>query len=111
MATDKKVILCLVVMVSLSVYAATANNVQETTVEKCFEFRDVYPPQTLGSNANDERVPLFFGLMMSFGGDVKSSGAIPGVQVALDAINNQPDLLPGYTLHYTLTDSQVCAIS
>ena len=72
-------------------------------------YREIYPPLDMQiSNCTvEERVPLYFGLMMSFGGDVKSSGAIPGVQVALDAINNQPDLLPGYTLHYTLTDSQV----
>ena len=79
-------------------------------------YKDIYPQiadtsvqfgVAVNSSAELERVPLYFGLMMSFGGDVKSSGAIPGVQVALDAINNQPDLLPGYTLHYTLTDSQV----
>ena len=51
---------------------------------------------------------LYFALMMSFGGDFRSSGAIPGVQVALDQINSDPTLLPGYQLHYTLTDSQVC---
>ena len=52
---------------------------------------------------------LYFALMMSFGGDFRSSGTIPGVQVALDQINSDPTLLPGYQLHYTLTDSQVCA--
>ena len=51
---------------------------------------------------------LYFALMMSFGGDYRSSGAIPGVQAALDQINSDPTLLPGYQLHYTLTDSQVC---
>ena len=52
---------------------------------------------------------LYFGLMMSFGGSQKSSGAIPGVQVALDIINNKSrsDILSNYTLHYTLYDSQV----
>ena len=68
-------------------------------------YKQTYP--NVFQNGTVKRLPLFFGLMMSFGGDVKSSGTIPGVQVALDAINNQPDLLPGYTLHYTLTDSQV----
>ena len=52
---------------------------------------------------------LYFALMMSFGGEYKSSGAIPGVQVALDKINNDSTLLPGYKLHYTLTDSRVRA--
>ena len=45
---------------------------------------------------------------MSFGGAYTSSGVIPGIQVALDQINSRQDILPGYTLHYTLQDSQVC---
>jgi gamma-aminobutyric acid type B receptor len=44
--------------------------------------------------------------MLSFGGDYTSIGALPGVQIALDYINNEPSILPGYSLHYTLTDSQ-----
>ncbi len=32
---------------------------------------------------------------------------VPGVEVALDQINSDPTMLPGYTLHYTLVDSQV----
>ena len=44
---------------------------------------------------------------MSFGGNIDSSGAIPGVRVALDRINNDSNLLPGYSLHYALSDSQV----
>ena len=51
--------------------------------------------------------PLYIGLMMSFGGDFDSSSGVPGVQVALNQINSDPSMLPGYTLHYTLTDSQV----
>ena len=52
--------------------------------------------------------PLYFGLIMSFpGGEFDSSGAIAGVRVALDRINNDPTLLPNYTLHYTLTNSSV----
>ena len=52
--------------------------------------------------------PLYFGLIMSFpGGEFDSSGAIAGVRVALDRINNDPMLLPDYTLHYTLTNSSV----
>jgi hypothetical protein len=34
-------------------------------------------------------------------------GVVPGVQYALDQINADPNLLPGYSLHYTLTDSKV----
>ena len=52
---------------------------------------------------------LVFGLIMSFGGNIDSSGAVPGVRVALDRINNDSSLLPGYTLHYALSDSRVSA--
>ena len=66
--------------------------------------RQVYPPV---NSRNNETESLYIALMMSFGGDYTSSGAIPGVQVALDQINADPSILPGYTLHYTLRDSQV----
>ena len=67
-------------------------------------YLQVYPPV----NETDVRMPLHFALTLSFGGDFASVGALPGVQIALDYINSQPSILPGYTLHYTLTDSQVC---
>ena len=54
--------------------------------------------------------PLYIALMMSFGGDFVSSGAIPGVQLAINQINSDPLILPGYTLHYTLLDTQVSVI-
>lgn len=66
-------------------------------------YLQVYPPV----NETDVRTPLYFALMLSFGGDYTSIGALPAVQIALNYINNQPSILPGYTLHYTLTDSQV----
>ena len=50
---------------------------------------------------------LYFGLMLSLSGDDESSGALAGVQAALDEINSRDDLLPGYSLNFTLTDSQV----
>ena len=59
----------------------------------------------LSSTANS--TPLYFGLMLSLSGDYQSSGALAGVQAALDEINSRDDLLPGYSLHYTLTDSKV----
>ena len=60
----------------------------------------------------DGTCPLYIALMMSFGGDFVSSGAIPGVQLAINQINSDPSILPGYTLHYTLLDTQVllCAL-
>ena len=68
-------------------------------------YQPVYPPE----DENDTRVDLYLALTMSFGfgGAFNSSGTVPGIQIALDLINNQPNLLPGYKLHYTLLDSQV----
>ena len=63
-----------------------------------------YPPLRYEPNGPK---PIVFGLIVSFGGSFNSSGAVPGVRVALDMINNKTDLLPGYTLHYALADSQV----
>ena len=66
-------------------------------------YLDIYPPV----DENDTRTPLYFALLQSFGGDYDGSGSVAGLQVALDRINSDPTLLPGYSLHYTLTDSQV----
>ena len=71
-------------------------------------YLQVYPGTDPSGETSVELKSLYFALMMSFGGDYRSSGTIPGVQVALDQINSDPTLLPGYQLHYTLTDSQVC---
>ena len=75
----------------------------------------VYPPVDLSQdqqscspqNSSTGTCPLYIGLIMPFGGDFRSVQALPGVQLALDQINEDEDLLPGYTLHYTLTDSNV----
>ena len=66
-------------------------------------YRQIYPPV----NESDDRTSLFYAIVLSFGGDYTSIGALPGVQIALDYINSEPSILPGYTLHYTLMDSQV----
>ena len=56
----------------------------------------------------EDRQPIFFSLIVSFGESFNSSGVVPGVNVALDVINsNESNLLEGYSLHYVLSDSQV----
>ena len=76
-------------------------------------YTQVYPDvdmtgdQTNCSRSSNETCPLYIALMMSFGGDYITSGVIPGVQLALDQINSDPDILPGYTLHYTLLPTRV----
>ena len=57
----------------------------------------------------DGKTPLYFAFMQSFSGGYVSSGGIPSVMVALDEINNRPSLLPGYSLHYALSDNAVRA--
>ena len=78
-------------------------------------YLEVYPPVNLSQNQFDcvprpsenRTCPLYIALTMSFGHEYVSSGVIPSVQYALDQINADPGLLPGYSFHYTLTDSQV----
>ena len=56
------------------------------------------------------RTPLHFALIQSLGGQLSQfdgSGSVAGVKVALDRINNDSSLLPGYSLHYTFADSRV----
>lgn len=66
-------------------------------------YLQVYPPV----DDTDSRTPLYFALVLSFGGGFESIGALPGVQIALDYVNSDPSILSGYSLHYTLIDSQV----
>lgn len=73
-----------------------------------FAYISTYPKlDVVGEASNGTTIPLYFALIMSFGGAFNSSGTVPGVQIALDWINTRPDMLPGYSLHYTATDSQV----
>lgn len=62
-------------------------------------------------SSNNFTCPLFFVLLSSLGGIYRTSGCIPGVKMALDEINRNPHMLPGYSLHYTLKDSQVKYVS
>ena len=80
-------------------------------------YKEIYPSvditqdQQNCSVAENGTCPLYVALMVSFGGEFDSSGVIPGVQMAIDQINNDPTVLPGYTLHYTLTATRVSNLS
>ena len=75
----------------------------------------VYPPVDLSQDqqscspqtSSTGTCPLFFAFIQSLGGIYDARGTIPGVQLAVDQINADPNLLPGYTLHFTLTNSNV----
>ena len=62
-----------------------------------------YPPV----NSSDGRTPLYFSLIQSFSGQYISALSLPGLQLALDLINDDETFLPGYSLHYVFTDAPV----
>ena len=68
---------------------------------------EVYP-ELINEVSKNNTHRLYFGLMLSLSGDQQRNGALAGVQAALDDINSRDDLLPGFSLHYTLTDSEAC---
>ncbi len=76
------------------------------------DYLEVYPDPT-DQKILQGRTPLHFALIQSLGGPLSQfdgSGSVAGVKVALDSINNDTSLLPGYTLHYTFADSKVNAV-
>ena len=72
-------------------------------------YQHVYRPTSISINqfscerdlSLNKTCSLFIQLIMSFGASYVSSGVFPGIKIALDDINASPDILPGYTLHYT----------
>ena len=73
------------------------------------DYLEVYPDPR-NSEVLQGRTPLYFALIQSLGGpgsQLDGSGTLAGVKVALDRINNDSSLLPGYTLHYTFANSKV----
>ena len=106
----------LIVLIALfSVSAVAEGQEDELSIYNVGPYLHIYPPVNYTDQnacvpdpATGKTCPLFIDLLMSFGGAFTSSGVVPGIQVALDQINSEPNLLPGYTLHYTLQDTQVC---
>ena len=88
---------------------ALAAFVQVNRESHASPYLDIYP-ELAKIMLKNESTTLYFGLMLSLSSDDQSSGALAGVQAALDEINSRDDLLPGYSLHYTLTDSKVMII-
>ena len=85
--------------------------VQCQTSDPADDYYEVYPdpsdPEVLQG-----RTPLYFALLQSLGGEYSQfvgPGVLAGVKVALDRINDETSLLPGYTLHYTAANSKVWA--
>ena len=59
------------------------------------------------TSATQQSQHFYFGLMLSLSDDDQSSGALAGVQAALDEINSRDNLLTRYSLNFTLTNSKV----
>ena len=80
-------------------------------------YKHVYPPFNLSQSLEDctptenTTCPLFVGVMFSFSSVFNTSGAVLGVQIALDQINDNPNMLPGYKLHYAVLDSKVSLLT
>ena len=72
------------------------------------DFIEVYPSLSNSRSDGPSLTPLYFGLMVAPSEDSDYlNTTLTAVQLALDTINADSDLLRGYSLHYTLTVSQV----
>lgn len=59
-------------------------------------------------SAGETKTPLYFSYITTRTGRFVAEGAIPVVDLALEQINNRTDILPEYTLNYTIIlDSKV----
>ncbi len=69
-------------------------------------FDEVYPP-----DSDPDTTPLYFGLVIGKESVVENSDSlVSAVKLSLDAVNNHPNLLRGYSLHYTLTYTNVSTV-
>ena len=72
-------------------------------LDRQVDILQTYPP-----TARDGTQSLYVAVMQSFSGGWVSAGGVPAIQLALDDINANDSVLPGYTLRYQLTDTKVC---
>ena len=62
----------------------------------------------LASHSGGERQKnITFQLQASLTGDLDLSGFVPGIDVALDLINENSTVLPDYRLQYDIVDAKV----
>ena len=73
-------------------------------VKRSFSLAEIIHPPV---NANDSRTPLYFSLIQASSGQSITVNSMVGLEVALDFINADPTLLPGYSLHYVFIDALV----
>ena len=103
---------CLFVMVGCIVAFSRPLQVRAATFGS---YLDIYPVVNTtiadgcdpSTSEQGRRCPLYIALTMSFGFEYDSGSVVAAIRYALDQINNDSSLLPGYSLHYTLTDSEV----
>ena len=109
----------LVLLIAFCVFSSASLQLAAADSANFGPYLDIYPPVEGDIRDNDHQFscvpspnkscPLYIALSVSFGGEYLSSGVTASIQYALDQINNDSSLLPGYSLHYTVTDSQVLA--
>jgi len=92
---------------SLLVALVLATCLVQSSWEQVLHNGEVFRVYPALEDAPNGTTPLYFALMQSFSGGYVSAGGIPGLMVALDEINSNSTVLPGYSLHYTLSDNAV----
>ena len=92
------------VLMFLRLYCVTGLNSKNQCMPVFNDSMQVYSPLGRSSGLS----PLYFGLMVAPTEDSDYVNAtLTAVQLALNEINANSDLLRGYSLHYSLTVSQV----
>ena len=73
----------------------------------------IYPAQESRPNNNrDDIIPLYIGLIQSYDPSMQDAqidtiGLVVGTEIALDHINANESILPGYRLHYNFAGAMV----